>query len=314
LISVEAVSLAPGDIRVMKGHCDFYQSPKSFPYIPGGDLSGTVVESDKESRFSTGDKVIAMFELPRPMNALAEYCSVKENLVELAPASVGAAEASCLTSSAVSALYASQRYIMPGSRVLILGGGGGVGLFLIQFAKSAGASYIATTSTEKELVTLLGAHRAVDYTSENWFEIKEFKEKPFDVIIDLGVGKKKAWEEAMRGTVLKKGWHGGKYCTFSGDEPEMKIHTLSHAITFMLKLQWRQLWTRLWPFVPKYIWHTGLVLKPGTLAELSRMVDSGKLKIILDPATSTQLSLEGVKHGFHVMEKRHAHGKVVIKI
>ena len=39
LVKVQACALAPGDIRVMKGHCDYFQSPRGFPCIPGGDIT-----------------------------------------------------------------------------------------------------------------------------------------------------------------------------------------------------------------------------------------------------------------------------------
>lgn len=67
LLKVHACALAPGDIRVMKGHCDFFQSPGKFPYTPGGDVCGVVEEADALSRFRKGDAVVAMFEIPRPL-------------------------------------------------------------------------------------------------------------------------------------------------------------------------------------------------------------------------------------------------------
>ena len=40
LVQVQACSLAPGDVRVLKGHCDYFQEPPGgMPYIPGGDLA-----------------------------------------------------------------------------------------------------------------------------------------------------------------------------------------------------------------------------------------------------------------------------------
>lgn len=315
LVKVEAVALAPGDVRVMKGHCDFFQSPKTFPYIPGGDLSGVIEEADPNSRFSKGDKIIAMFELPRPLNALAEFCSVPEKLVEFAPTSVGAPEASCLTSSAVAALRAVRKFVKVGSRVLVLGGSGGVGTFLVQLARNAGASYIASISTDADLISSLGADRAIDYTAENWFEIEEFKNKPFDIIFDLGVGRREAWEKAKSTKVLKNGWQGGKYCSLTGDEPLMKIHNASQAFAFFLKTLWRPTWTSIWRFVPRYIWYLdALTLEPGDLKELGQLVDDGKIRVILDPVSSSKLTAEAVKRGFHLMAKRKAHGKVVIEI
>ncbi|KAL9180415.1 hypothetical protein ACHAXT_008385 [Thalassiosira profunda] len=166
LIKVHACALAPGDVRVLRGHCDYWQEPPKFPYIPGGDLSGTVVEAGAGSRFHEGDAVMAMFELPRPLNGLAEFISVKEALVEMAPKSVPLMLASTLPSSALSAMIATNKYVKQGDRILVLGGGGGVGTFFVQMAKAKGASYIAvTSSTDKEwLMPALGADIVVDYT------------------------------------------------------------------------------------------------------------------------------------------------------
>lgn len=133
LIKVHACALAPGDVRVLAGHCDYFQEPpKGFPYIPGGDVSGIVVEADGNSRFKEGDAVMAMFELPRPLSGLAEYISVKEKLVAMAPKSVPLAEASTLPSSGMSAMLAAKKFVKPGDRVMVLGGCGGVGTFFVQ--------------------------------------------------------------------------------------------------------------------------------------------------------------------------------------
>ena len=315
IIKVQAVALAPGDVRVMKGHCDFFQSPGAFPYIPGGDLSGIVEESYPTSRFKKGKKVIAMFEVPRPLGALAEYASVKENLVEIAPTTASAAEAACLTSSALAAFFAVKRYVRDGSRVLILGGSGGVGTFLVQLAKLSCASYIVATTTDEKLVKSLGADHVIDYTTgQKWWEIDDFKSDPFDMVFDLVVGKREGWEMAKSSKVLKSDWKGGKYCSFNGDEPLMEIHTAWQAAMFMLRITWRTLWTTLWVYAPKYIWHNGLDVKPGSLAEIVTLFNEGKLKAVIDPSLPSEFLPEAVKIGFHVMEKRNVHGKVVIEV
>jgi NADPH:quinone reductase-like Zn-dependent oxidoreductase len=82
--------------HIQAGHCDYFQEPPRFPYIPGGDISGTVVEADPSSRFKVGDRVMAEFELPRPLNGLAEFISVKEKLVEIAPTSIPLLEVSSI--------------------------------------------------------------------------------------------------------------------------------------------------------------------------------------------------------------------------
>ena len=44
ILKTLAVSLAPGDVRVLSGETRELQGPPSFPYIPGGDCCGIVVE------------------------------------------------------------------------------------------------------------------------------------------------------------------------------------------------------------------------------------------------------------------------------
>jgi NADPH:quinone reductase-like Zn-dependent oxidoreductase len=314
LIEVHSCALAPGDVRVLAGHCDYFQEPRGFPYIPGGDISGTVVEADSNSRFKAGDKVMAEFELPRPLDGLAEYVSVKENLVELAPNSVPLMLASTLPSSAMSAMVAAKKYVKPGYRVLILGGGGGVGTFFLQLAKKYGAGYICTTfsSRDKEwLMPALGVDKVINYQEENWWENKELLWRgPFDVIVDLAVGRE-AWRKARSSKLLSR---HGRFLAFTSDKPLLEIHNFRQTITSIGPMMFRGLWTRLCPFVPTYTclgdW---LEPKPGRLAEVAKLVDDGMV-IVLDPVSPLSFTEEDVKRGFDIMKQRRARGKVVISI
>ncbi|KAL7549542.1 hypothetical protein ACHAWF_012808 [Thalassiosira exigua] len=314
MIKVSACALAPGDVRVLAGHCDYWQEPpEGFPYIPGGDISGIVVEADSNSRFKACDKVMAMFELPRPLHGLAEFISVKEKLVEMAPSSVQGAlvEASTLPSSAMSAMIAAKKFVKKGDRCLVLGGGGGVGTFFIQLSKAKGAAYVAVTSTIDKpfLLPALGADNVINYEEGNWWEDEELQShRPFDLIVDLCVGRE-AWVKARQSKLLNR---NGKFLAFTSDKPLIEIHSLRQTLTAIGPMQWRMLWTRMWPFVPRYIWHAdGLEIKPGRLAEVAKLVDDG-MKIVLDPSSPLPFSEEGVKRGFHLMKKRHAHGKIVV--
>ena len=44
ILKTLAVALAPGDCRVLSGKTRRFQGPPSFPYIPGGDCCGIVVD------------------------------------------------------------------------------------------------------------------------------------------------------------------------------------------------------------------------------------------------------------------------------
>ena len=318
LIKVQACALAPGDIRVMKGHCDYYQHPRSgFPYIPGGDMSGIVEEADDNSRFKAGDRVLCMFEIPRPLDGLAEYACAKESLVEKIPDTISFVDAAALTSSALAAYNTAEAFVKSGDRVLILGGSGGVGTLLIQMAKNKGASYIAATSTDEALLHSLGADFVINYRKQNFWDIAQFKKKPFDIIIDLGVGRYESWKKAKDLGVLKPFKNGGKYVSIIGDEPEMKIHGLWQTFTFMMSILPRVIWTRMWPFVPRYCYHMeALDVRDGVFKEIIDLVEDGKLRVVIDSrsSTGTSLDLDAVKKAFHIMNKRAGHGKVVVQV
>ena len=76
IIKTLAVALAPGDSRVMSGKTRFFQGPPSFPYIPGADCCGIVIETmPNETYFQKGDVVAARFTVS-PRDAMAEYARV----------------------------------------------------------------------------------------------------------------------------------------------------------------------------------------------------------------------------------------------
>ena len=55
-------------------------------------------------------------------------------------------------------------------------------------------------------------------------------------------------------------------------------------------------------------------VKEGAFAELIDLVQEGKLRIVIDDSSSTLTDLNAVKRAFHTMERRAAHGKVVVRI
>lgn len=312
LIEVSACALAPGDVRVLAGHIFIQEPPGGFPYIPGGDISGRVVEADPNSHLKRGDPVVAMFELPRPLNGLAEFIAVKESLVELASTDIPIVESSTLTSSALTAMMAANKYCCEGDRVLVLGGSGGVGCFLIQLLKARGASFIATTSTQRDIMLSLGADVVINYKEVNWFESSELQNgKQFDLIIDLAVGYD-AWRKARQFRLLKTS--AGKFVALTSDDALAEAHNWWQLITLFLPMQWREIWTRLLPSTPQYIWHNGLNAQPGDLANVTKLVEDGTMKIVLDPVSPLAFTEKGVKEGFTMMQKRCAHGKVVVSL
>ena len=313
LVEVHTAAFAVGDYRVMKGSCSLFQAPKKFPYIPGGDFAGVVEEADESSRFHEGDEVIVFYEMPAPFDAMAEYAVVNENRVEIKPKNVSWLDAPCITTTAVSAVAAAKDYIKEGSRILILGGSGGVGTVLIQLAKLHGAAFIATTSTETESsLKELGADYVIDYTKVKWWEIQDFEDSPFDVIFDLGVGGMESWNAAKTTRVIKK--KTGNYVAFNPPNSDMQIKNIGQLFAIMVNTLGRSLISRIWPSYPRYTWFQGLALPEGRLQEVIDLFVTGKLKIILDPVSPLPFTKDGIIKGFQLMKDRKAHGKVVVQI
>ncbi|CAJ1333672.1 unnamed protein product [Effrenium voratum] len=313
LVRVLAVSLAPGDCRVMSGKTSLVQGPPSFPYVPGGDLCGVVAEvSQGEKKFKPGDRVVCTFDTAGPRNALAEYKLVNCANAALAPPSpeLSAEQLCALPSSALSAMLLCEKYVRPEDRVLVLGASGGVGCHLVQMLKPKGASYVAAVSSQQELLLGLGVDRVVDYQKEKWWEIPEFCESPFDLVVDL-VGTKEVWKTAASSKAVKSGYQQGRYVTTVGDTPYMTAKHWWHIFGIMYDMQAHSCWTSIARSNPKWIYHLGLEPK-GNLERLLKLAETGELKPVLDSVHS--FDAESVKKAFQIQKGKHAHGKVVIRV
>lgn len=53
LVHVQACSLSPGDYRTILGDADLFRTPESWPYIPGGDVCGTISALRKTDMHTT---------------------------------------------------------------------------------------------------------------------------------------------------------------------------------------------------------------------------------------------------------------------
>lgn len=327
LLRVHAVALAPGDARMQSGDTRLFQKPKAFPYIPGGDCCGVVVavgpkQSAKHDSFAVGDRVYATYVEPNPLGCLAEYCVVKQALAANKPEGLSFLEASTLGSSAVTAQTVVETHVRPGDRVLVLGGTGGVGCFVVQLAKSAGASFVAATSSQPELALALGADRAVDYAAEQWWDLPEFMgdENRFDVVVDL-VGGKESWKQAKRCKVVKSGRHGGRFATTTFDNPFPRFHNWFQVVPFVLPVMGRLMWTGVNTFIPAYKLTLGVVNSRDAQPKYRRLNEkflgadsSAPLRVVLDPAGPFPFTAEGVRAGFHLQKSRHVKGKAVVEL
>mmetsp|Transcript_16772 Transcript_16772/g.43389 ORF Transcript_16772/g.43389 Transcript_16772/m.43389 type:complete len:324 (-) Transcript_16772:201-1172(-) len=291
---------------------DMFQKPPKFPYVPGGDVSGIVEELSPEGEaagFHKGDRVVAMFGDGGPRNGLAEYATVRVSTTVKLPQGISADAASALPSSALTAMIAADM-IKKGDRVLVLGGAGGVGSHLVQLARHAGASFVAATSTQAEMLTKLGVDRVIDYRSERWWELDEFVEQPFTVVFDCVSGKQ-GWPTARRARTLVQ---RARYNSIvMGDNPYFEIHTPIGILKAMGAIALRQL-TSSFGKGPKYKFVFGIMPEGGRLERLVRLVSEGKLQPVLESECPLPFTEQGVRRAFELQKSNHAHGKVVVHV
>jgi len=198
LVRVEAIGLNPLEPRLRAGEFPLLGRP---PFVLGWDISG-VVETAETWRFRPGNEVFGMPLFPQAANAYAEFVAAPALHLARKPASLSHVEAAALPIVGLTAWQGLVDLggVTAGDRVLVHGGGGGVGHVAIQLAKSLGAQVIATASgSKREFVTELGADEVIDYTEADFAEVVG----DIDLVLDT-LGGDVAWRSLE---VLRPGGH-----------------------------------------------------------------------------------------------------------
>ncbi|MGW2161314.1 alcohol dehydrogenase catalytic domain-containing protein [Nonomuraea sp. NPDC001699] len=160
LIEVAATSFNPSEVGLRMGLLrDVFGG--TLPRTLGWDVAGTVLTG--AGGLAPGDRVIGRID-----GAAAGYAVAKASTLARAPRRIPLTAAAAVPVAGLTAWQAVFEHarIGPGSRVLINGAGGGVGLFAVQLAKHAGAYVVATAGPRSAAaVRALGADEIVDYTA-----------------------------------------------------------------------------------------------------------------------------------------------------
>ena len=322
IIKTHAVALACGDCRVLSGLTAELQGPPSFPYIPGGDCSGVVVEIPKEAvdcPFKVGDRVAARFVVG-PRDALAEYAVIHQDVCEKVPENLKSEDAAALAGACPATLIADR--IKEGERILVLGAGGGLGSHVCQLMREKGASFIAgvSSSPERLLKSPLAYDRAIDYSKEDPFSVAEFKGIKFDVVLDLAAG---GWirlhDDYVDGvdSIVKPASMGGRYLTTTPDKAIFEGHSVWPVLQmFLFTPLWRAFKSRSFARhrLPAYTFAMSLPQEREVMTRTMDLAERGILKAVIDPKGPFAFTTEGVRAAFRLQETRHAHGKVVVQV
>jgi len=278
LIKVHAAAVNPIDWKVRAGFAKDRLKYK-MPFIPGWDLSGVVeAVGAGASRFRVGDEVYSRPDIARD-GAYAQYIAVRETEVALKPASVDHLHAAAVPLAALTAWQAlsNAAKLSAGQSVLIHGAAGGVGSFAVQFAKRKGARVIGTASKKNhEFLRSLGADETVDYNTTKFEDVVH----DVDAVLDTITG-----ETADRSyQVIKK---GGVYVSILMPPSEQKAAARGIRAA-----------------------HTFVQANPEQLADIAKLIDSGKLKVIIEKV----FPLAEARAAQELNAQGHTRGKIVLRV
>jgi len=254
--------------------------PFGFPRIPGYDVAGIVVDTEQDSCFEVGDRVMAFLDHTRG-GALADYAVCSISTAAKIPDSMTMEVAAAIPLAGTTALQSLRDHgkIKSGQSVLINGASGGVGMFAVQIAKYFGCHVDAIASgRNREFCLSLGADHFYDYEKNDFTKSDE----RWDIIFDVA-GKAHYLESRA---VLKDGGH------FVSTEPSVK-GLLMTILT--------------WPLSK-----SGQIMladpSGDDLRELIQLFEIGKLKVTID----SKFPFEQASDAHRRIESGVDHGKVVL--
>jgi NADPH:quinone reductase-like Zn-dependent oxidoreductase len=277
LIKVRAASVNPVDYKIRSGAYPVVKQDQ-LPKVLGRDVSGEIERCGGGVRnFKEGDTVYAM--LDGGPGGYAEYVTVRADLVAPKPGQLDYRAAAAVPLAGLTAWQGlfDHGHLQAGQRVLIHGGGGGVGHLAVQFAKAKGATVATTVATEDvEFVKHLGADQVVDYTRERF----EDEVRDVDLVLDLVAGETqdRSW------TVLKDG--GTMISSLSPPSEAKAREHHAHAESFIAHPD------------------------RAELVEIARLIDEGRVH----PHVSAVFELKEAAEAQAQLEQHHTQGKVVLQM
>lgn len=303
-VRLHGSSLNYHDFAVVRG----ILGPKE-PRIPMADGAGEIIAvGDDVNEFSVGDAVVSTFfptwETGEPSikgfttvpgdgvdGYAREIVTTSAKAFTLAPKGWSAIEASTLTTAGLTAWRAlmADGNLKPGDSVLVQGTGG-VSIFALQFAKMAGASVIATSSSNAKLERLkaLGADHVINYrTQSNWGELARqlTDDRGVDHVIE--VGGPATLEQSMM--AAKVGGHISLIGILTGVGGDINIVT---ALIKQLRLQ------------------GVLVGNRRQQQDMIRAIDANGMKPVIDKT----FPLDEIVDAFRYQESNRHFGKICLEI
>lgn len=186
LVEVEAAGINYADTMRRR---DQYLTRQRFPFTPGSEVAGTVVEvGEGVENASEGDRIVTLLDT----GGYADFAVAPATSLIPLPDNLGFDEAAAVPLQGLTAYHVikTSGALKEGESVLVHAAAGGVGTLAVQMAKLLGAGRVIATagSPEKlDLARALGADVLIDYTEEDWPEkvLEATDGEGADVILEM---------------------------------------------------------------------------------------------------------------------------------
>ncbi|MEJ7649892.1 MAG: zinc-binding dehydrogenase [Nakamurella sp.] len=174
-VLIRVVSASVNFSDVMRRRGDDYPVPTPLPFIPGAEVSGTVVAlGDGVDAPAVGTEVFALVGVDSS-GGYAEFAFADSANVIPIPAGLDhdAAAGIVVAGLAATLILTESLALAAGQSIFIPAAAGGVGNYAVQIAKLLGASPViagASTTAKRDIAAQSGADHVLDYTGTGWVE------------------------------------------------------------------------------------------------------------------------------------------------
>ena len=301
LVAVQAVSVNPVDIKVRTGTTP----PGGAATVLGWDAVGVVTAAGPDCRlFAAGDRVFYAGTIARP-GSNAEYQLVDERIVGHAPKSLDVAEAAALPLTSITAWeLLFHRLAVPlgkaplDATLLIVGGAGGVGSMLIQFARRlTGLRVIATASREesRRWCLDLGAHAVIDHSKPMQPQLEAMGVANVAYVASLTATEQHY--EALVDILIPQGKFGVIDDPMTFDVRKLKRKSIS--------LHWESMFTR------SVFGTADMIAQHDILEEVAALVDAGLIRTTLQQ-TLSPINAAVLRQAHAQVESGRTIGKIIV--
>lgn len=259
--------------------------------IPGHDVSGVVeaLGPGYNGPLSPGDEVYAVLRASTDQGSQAEYVLVEDkDDIALKPKSISHAQAAALPIPVLTAWEAIHEHakLGQGSRILVTGASGAVGLMVVQLARRLfDAEVIGLASSRNHaLLGEVGVSRVVDYNTPNWEDGISGVDAVFDNV--GGETLSKTWNTVKGDGVIVTVGDPAPPWAFGGGKPEeLKEHPGVRWVYFIVSAV------------------------PGPLARVKFLLDEGAVR----PVPVKVFEADGGVEAWKYASQRGREGKAVIQ-